>query len=355
MTTGQRPTRILLCSYAFHPSIGGIETVSLFLAEQLVKRGVDVEVVTNSPDAVGNVHAYGYPVHRRPSRGELLKIWRRCDLVFQNNIAINYLWPLAIAPKPLVIVSHTPIDATIEKSALKRGLKAQVMRLAKNAAVSHYLADTLPVPSRVIYNPLRKIFKLDSSVERNRDLVFVGRLADAKGVDVLLEAMGLLGAKGVRPNLTIVGGGPEEAKLKALSTRLGLDGQATFVGSKQAAEIVRILNQHQIMVVPSRRKPAEAFGMVAIEGIACGCALVVAEQGGLPEATGPCGITFACENPQALADVLERVLGDAELRDALRKPAGEFLKQFAEDAIGDQYVELIATAMPKGRLVFNAG
>jgi glycogen synthase len=354
MTTGARPTRILLCSYAFHPSIGGIEMVSAFLAEQLIQRGLEVEVVTHSLDKVENRHEYGYPVHRRPSRGELMSIWRRADLVYQNNIALNYLWPMAMAPKPLVITSQTPIDATIEKLALKRRLKAMVMRLAVNTSCSKYLADTLSVPSRVIYNPLRKLFRIDPAIKRDRELAFVGRLSDSKGVDTLLEALSLLGKKGLKPEVTIVGGGPEEAKLKALSVRLGLDGQAIFVGPKQGPEIAQILNQHQIMVVPSRRKPAEALGIVAMEGIACGCVLVVAEQGGLPEAAGPCGLTFECENPQALAEALEKVLTDAKLREELRQPAPEFLKRFGEETIVEQYLEVFASAMPGGRLSFKS-
>ena len=354
MTPSGRPTRILLCSYAFHPGIGGIEMVSVFLAEHFVRRGLEVEVVTNSPDKADNKHVYGYPVHRRPNRGELLKIWRSCDLVYQNNISLNYLWPLVIAPKPLVVTSQTPIDATIEKSALKRRLKAQVMRLAHNTACSQYLADTFPVPSRVIYNPLRKIFQIDPRANRNRDLIFVGRLSDSKGIDTLLKALSLLGKKSLRPNLTIVGGGPEEAKLKALSTELDLNGQTIFVGPKQAPEIVNLINQHQIMVVPSTRKPAEALGIVAMEGIACGAVLIVSKQGGLPEAIGPCGMTFECENAQALADTLEKVLTNPQLREELRAPASEFLKKFDEDVIVDQYLEVFAKAMPGGKLNFKS-
>ena len=352
MTATRRPTRILLCSYAFHPSIGGIETVSMFLAEHLVRRGLDVEVVTNSPDKAGNDFQYGYPVHRRPGRGQLLKIWRRCDLIFQSNIALNYMWPMLLAPKPLVITSHTPIDATIEKSAKKRWLKAQVMKMAHNTAVSHYLADTLNASARVIYNPLRNIFKLDPSIVRNKDLIFVGRLSDAKGVDTLLQALALMKTKGLRPGLTLVGSGAEEAKLKALAAELALGSQAQFVGSKQAPEIARLLNQHHIVVVPSRRKPAEALGIVAMEGIACGAVPVVSAQGGLPEAIGPCGLTFECENPQALADALERVLADAELREKLRAPAREFLKRFAEDTIVDQYLQIFSEAM-RGKLSYR--
>jgi glycogen synthase len=355
MKTTARPTRILLCSYAFHPSIGGIETTSTFLAEHFIRRGLDVVVVTNSPAIPGRDEVYTYPVHRRPSRSELLRLVRHSDLVYQNNISLNYLWPLLLAPRPLVITNQTPIDATIEKSKLKRWLKVQVMRFASCTSCSQYLADTFPAPSRVIYNPLRDtIFHLDAQLDRNQDMVFVGRLSDSKGVDTLLLALSLLAQKGLKPRLTIIGGGAEEQKLKALSTELRLDTQVDFAGPKQAPEIARLLNQHQILVVPSRRKPAEALGIVAMEGIACGAVPVVSAQGGLPEAIGPCGLTFECENPQSLADTLERLLASTELREQLRQPAADFLQRFSEETIVDQYINVFATAMPGGKLTYRA-
>ena len=355
MKTFPRPTRILLCSYAFHPSIGGIETTSIFLAEHFIRRGLDVEVVTNSPDHEGDTYDYGYPVHRRPSLKDLLRIVRRCDLVYQNNISLNYLWPLLLAPKPIVITNQTPIDDTIEKSVLKRWLKIQVMRFASCTSCSQYLADTFPVPSRVIYNPLReKIFHLDPQITRTRDLVFVGRLSDSKGVDTLLHALALLGTKNLRPGLTIIGGGAEQHKLETLTIDLGLEGQAEFIGTRQGPEIARLLNQHQILVVPSRRKPAEALGIVAMEGIACGAVPVVSAQGGLPEAIGPCGLTFECENSQSLADALEKLLANAELREQLRRPAKDFLRAFAEETIVDQYIDVFSAAIPSGKLTYRS-
>jgi glycosyltransferase involved in cell wall biosynthesis len=326
----------------------------MFLAEHLTRRGLDVTVVTHSPNNRGNKDdGYGFPVHRRPGRSDLLRFVQESDLVYQNNISVNYLWPLLVVRRPLVITHQTPIDDTIEKSALKRWMKMRAMRMASCTSCSQYLADTFSVPSRVIYNPLRSIFKLDKDVERNKDLAFVGRLSDSKGIDVLLRALSLLKAKGVRPSLTIIGGGPKETDLKALGTELRLDEQVLWAGPKQGPEIAQMLNQHQILVVPSRRKPAEALGIVAMEGIACGAIPVAAEQGGLPEAIGPCGLTFTCEDAQSLADALERLLQDAALRDQLRAPAQTFLHRFSEETILEQYLEVFASALPGGKLTYR--
>ena len=72
---------------------------------------------------------------------------------------------------------------------------------------------------------------------------------------------------------------------------LSLAENVSFVGPKSGDGLAEILNQHQILVVPSRW--AEPFGIVAVEGIACGCVVVGSVAGGLPEAIGGCGVNFS--------------------------------------------------------------
>lgn len=343
-----RPARILLCSWAFAPSIGGIETSSLFLAEQMHRHGIHVEVVTQTA-ADSDSPSFPWPVHRRPSRGQLLHLVRSCDLVYQNNISLHSLWPLLLAPKPLILSSHTPIDSTIERSGLKRWLKFAAMCRATCISCSHFLAQSFPVPSLVIHNPYRShIFgPVEDQSARTRSLIFVGRLVQAKGLDILFAALDALRKQTITPSLTIVGSGGEQEKLKALTERLKLTSQITFLGSQPPAQLAELLRQHQILVVPSRRQPAEAFGIVALEGIACGTIPVVAAQGGLPEAIGPCGLTFETENPLALADTLQRILADPALQSDLRSRAAAHLAQFEEPVIFRQHLEVIQRALPR--------
>jgi glycosyltransferase involved in cell wall biosynthesis len=71
---------------------------------------------------------------------------------------------------------------------------------------------------------------------------------------------------------------------------------------------VRLLNAHRILVVPSRYD--EPFGIVALEGIACGCLVIGSRGGGLKEAIGPCGLTFDNGDAAGLAGLLEAALAD---------------------------------------------
>jgi glycosyltransferase involved in cell wall biosynthesis len=129
--------------------------------------------------------------------------------------------------------------------------------------------------------------------------------------------------------------------MEQLTQRLGLDDQVEFRGAKTGVELANILNEHQILVVPS--KYDEPFGVVALEGIACGCAVVVSSGGGLPEAIGPCGITFPNGDVDALSAVVERLLTRAEERQRLIAEGPRHLVQFQPHRVAERYLELFQT------------
>ena len=101
--------------------------------------------------------------------------------------------------------------------------------------------------------------------------------------------------------------------------RLELDRQVSFLGVRVGAELVQILNGHQIIVIPSRW--TEPFGLVALEGIACGLVAVGSSNGGLPDAIGPCGEIFHTGDAQSLTDCLEKLLRNPADLEKYRQPA----------------------------------
>jgi glycogen synthase len=192
----------------------------------------------------------------------------------------------------------------------------------------------------VIGNPYDDlVFRLIPNVARGKSLIFVGRLVSDKGIDLLLRALKLLQNDNLFPELTIVGSGPDETELRRLSQDLGLDQQITFVASRSGVPLAEMLNQHRIMVVPSRW--AEPFGIVALEAIASGCAVVGSEQGGLKEAIGPCGLTFENGNIAALASQLKRLLADPNSLSDLRQNADQHLAKFKSDAVVAAYLRIM--------------
>jgi glycosyltransferase involved in cell wall biosynthesis len=330
--------KILFSSYLFHPSVGGIESISKVLAEKFAAAGNDVHVITQtSGDAIAGAN---FRLSRRPSITNLVKLLRWSDLFFQNNISLRSLIPALIVRKPTLVVHQTWLQNTRGGVGWNNRIKHALLRCVTNVAISKAVANGISGHSLVIGNPYDdRIFRLVPNLARDKNLVFVGRLVSDKGVDLLLQALKLLQNDNLFPDLTIVGSGPEGENVQRLVAELGLDRQLTFAGQKSGAALAEILNRHRILVVPSRW--AEPFGVVALEGIACGCIVVGSEKGGLSEAIGPCGLTFENGNIRTLADQLKRLLNDPNLQAKLRDHAAEHLAKFQSDAVAAAHLQLM--------------
>lgn len=326
--------RILFTSYVFSPSLGGIETVSSLLAPEFVRAGHEVKLITKTQQADGV--AWPFEVVRNPSNSELLKLTRWCDVFFQNNISLELAWPLFWISRPWVIAHHTWLNA---EEGWKIYLKRALLRFASHAAITQVVADALPVASTVVGNPYApEIFRIWPGIKRERELVYLGRLVSDKGVDLLIEALAELRHRGLMPRLTIIGSGPYLATLQAKAKALQVANQIEFIGPRAGVELAQVLNAHQIMVVPSRW--TEPFGLVALEGIACGCGLVASKNGGLPEAVGPCGLLFETGEVKSLAAMLETALSEPDWRSKMQAGAPNHLAKFAPAQVAARYLNL---------------
>ena len=178
----------------------------------------------------------------------------------------------------------------------------------------------------------------------------LGQLVTDKGCNILLEAVSILRARARETNLTIVGDGPELPRLKHQVDALGLAGRVTFAGKVEGEALARLLARHRILVIPSVWE--EPFGIVALEGAACGCVILGTDGGGLPEAIGPCGIVVSRSDPDALADAIERVIADPVLEEGFRTAALPHLTRHTRSVIGRQYN--VALARVAGGLPLDA-
>jgi glycogen synthase len=330
--------KILFSSYAFRPGVGGIETVSAILAEEFVSAGHEVQLITET--AGEDLERLGYGVTRRPSLPKIFSLLRWSDIFFQNNISLPALLPALAIGKPSIVVHQTWIRNTCGGLGWKSRLKRMLLSCVTNVAISQAIADDLERSCVINPNPYRDAsFRLIPGVVRNRDLVFLGRLVSDKGVDLLLRALRDVRREGSMPTLTIVGTGPEEQALRALARELDLREQVEFAGEKSGDELAMLLNQHRIMVVPSRW--AEPFGVVALEGIACGCAVVGSEDGGLKEAIGAGGITFKNGDQASLAAVLDQLLRDRVLEESLRQAGSAHLLRFKASEVARAHLQLM--------------
>lgn len=303
--------KILFCSYAFWPNVGGIETHSLLLVNALQKLGYEIIIVTDkaAPEDDTAAAPTDLPIVRKPGHIKLFSLFKWADLVFHNNLSMQYIWPLLILKRPWVVAHHTWIRPRRGLRGLVHRAKHYVLRYADCISASKALQESFDTPSVVIENMYNDaVFNADDTVTRDRELVFVGRLVSDKGLDVLLRAMAVLKQAGEGLKCTVIGAGPEREKSAVLAQELGVDEEVTFVGRLAPQEVSKMLNRHQVLVVPSVWN--EPFGIVALEGMACGCLVVGASGGGLPQAIGDAGFVFDSGNHAALAEILSDIMQD---------------------------------------------
>ena len=334
--------RILLYCPVFYPSVGGLEINVARLAQGLHQAGHEVTLVAKTPP--DGLEPFPFKVVRQPSPRNLLRLVRECDVFFQANVSLRGLWPLLFGRRPWVVSHHGWYNRPDGSLAIQDRLKRFLLRWGTSISVSRAVADDLETPSVVIANAYRDdLFRVLPEVPRTGELLFLGRLVSDKGVDVLLDALGLLAARGVRPGLTLVGDGPERPALEGQARRLGIGEQVRFLGSRHGEEVVRLLNAHRILVVPSRYD--EPFGIVALEGIACGCLVIGSRGGGLKEAIGPCGLTFDNGDAAGLARLLEEVLADPDPFLSPPQVVAEHLSLHRSDRVLAAYLAVLETAV----------
>ncbi len=338
--------RIAIVTHFFYPSVGGTEEVAQILAVEFAKLGHTVKIVTSTRMPEGGI-PFPFEVIRRPGPLELWRALRWSEVVLHNNLCLQMAWPLLLLRRPWVVAHHIWTRRMNGRRGFRDRLKLLAIRFARNVAVSRAIAADLPVPASVIGNPYRDdvFFQMDGAT-RSKPLLFVGRLVLGKGVEILLEALRILETKGVSIPLTVVGDGAQRGRLESLAAGLPVE----FVGRKAPAELARVYNEHWVLAVPSMWD--EPFGLVALEGIACGCAVIGSDDGGLPEAIGPCGRIFPKGDAKALAESVRAGLAGRCSLFVGRRPStiNDHLSKHKAQAVARAYLDILEEARVSSKL-----
>ena len=183
-------------------------------------------------------------------------------------------------------------------------------------------------------------------------LLAVGRLVPIKGFDTLLRAVAAARTEVPGLTLELAGAGPEEDELRRLAAALGLDETVRFLGP--VSPIAPAYERALAAVVPSR---GEGFGMVALEAMERGRAVVASRVGGLPELVvpGETGLLVPPDDLEALRAALVMVASDpahtAELGAAGRRRA---LEHFPEERPAEQLDAIYRSALERRSLSTDA-
>ncbi len=286
------------------------------------------------------------PDHR--FKGHLLR------LLYANYLALKHRGELIFATSQLeailfksnqIITIHDVIPLLFKKCHKKqyyyyRYILPRVLRNARGVVtpsyhtrallIQHYSLD--PGQVHAIHNGVHEKF-LETVVGEQKDnerfILFTGRIVRMKNITGMLRAFALI--KDIVPHkLVIVGHGRHELKKEFDAARLSnydVDrSRVEFKGHVSFDEMVILLNRASALVFPTFY---EGFGLPPLEGMACGCPVVVSDVASLPEVCGDAAVYVNPYDEQSIANGINTILNDSVLRENLISKGRERAKCFS--------------------------
>lgn len=196
------------------------------------------------------------------------------------------------------------------------------------------------VPGIVIPNPVAVTMPA-SWPEPTADLITVGTLEPRKNHGYLLQVLDAAARRGYRYTLTVVGDGPGQRALGALTHDLGLSDQVRFVGYQ--AEPRRFLRDHRLYC---HTATMESFGIALVEAMGEGLPVIAGAVGGVPEVFRPGreGVFWPLDDPASAASVLIELMEDEPRRSRMAAAARtRALTEFSADVVGRRLLSFLDT------------
>jgi len=350
------------------PASGGLEVQNHLLVAGLRAEGHEVEVVeTASPF------------------GSSARFTTAPDVVISQSAAgTRYL--LSRGPKPpVVIIQHGTLGGSLKTRWLMTSpsrrpllalrlihyaIKAYILdqlRLRRAAAVVAVSVQVHRALIREYFLPSEKVHLVYNGIELERfgvsDLrfkvreelgiggeeqviLYLGRLAEEKGLLLLLGAVANLQTLDPKFQILIVGDGPQHEALAQRATDLGLGDRVRFVGRVSYAETPKYYQAADLFVLPSTAW--EGLPMTIIEAMAASLPVVASRIGGIPSAVldGETGLLVEPGHVEELATALTNLLADDRLRSRMGQRGREVVvARFSQDAMVRETLRVIGDVL----------
>ena len=356
---------LALIASSFYPHLGGVEEVVRQLAREHSQHGIKPIVLTNHfPTTLPAFEEVeGIPVYRLPFRlpdylnkGALLKssvrfqmgksavqkslneILKRHEIDLMQIHCVTSSAPYALqASRELKLPVVVSVHGELTMDAQQVFQRSPVFRSAMRDSIRQ--ADFLTACSQQTLSELEKwwgaslsdksevaysgVFWDDFSdetagtsnpsakIQTQKPYVFaIGRLVPQKGFDVLLRAFALADLPDF--HLVLAGEGEERENLEALARELKIDSKVFFFGRAEREEVIALFKNCEFFVLPSRLEP---MGIVNLEAMSSGKAVIASHVGGVPELVTPdAGVLVPPADAPSLAHAMQNLAGDEKLR-----------------------------------------
>lgn len=333
---------------------GGVEQYALDICRHYRDLGMEVRAVTRDAKAVdSHFMAYGIPLSHALFGGysDMGSIWqmaREFSRFPRNRVVIHVhryrdaftvLCARRLANRPdirLVSTRHTVAQGhdTPLSRRVYRNVDADIFvsRTALDTFLTPWKDRSCPLPETRIHLLHNSIFRDDRPVmpEPQRGPVTAlcqGPIVEGKGVDTVIDALTILKQRGVKLRLRIAGyGNPDYIDgLRRRAITRGIMDQIDWI--IPAGDIYLLIGESHFGVQASARR--EAFGLESLRYMACGRAQVCVPNGAQSEylADGVSALFAPPNDSSKLADAMQRLIQDADLRNSLAANAGRYYEQ----------------------------
>lgn len=254
----------------------------------------------------------------------------------------------ARAGLPYVVTMH---GSDIRLATHTTGAAALFRRVSRHAAAMTTVSSWLAGQARLLDPRLEPIvgpmpvapglFHPGTSRDGDR-LLFVGKLAEQKGLHHLLRAMAEMRTK---PVLDVVGAGRvDDEHYRRMAAELGLASRITWHPLLSQAELAALYRRATIHVIPA---VDEGLGLTAVEALLCETPVVAFASGGLPDVVIPdeTGLLVPTGDHRALAASLDRLLADSALRVTLGQRGRALVtERFSAEGVAARYAPILQQA-----------
>jgi len=380
---------ISIFTYSYYPNIGGMEEAIRNLAREFTAKGNKVNIIVFATDrelktyeVLEGIEVYRFfmPFAILPEKGlrgiiDILKLTFslpvfiprltrllkkiKTQIIYVQFIAINafYAWVISyLLPIKFIITLQgfnfqvIPFIKGWRSILINIFCRRLLTRASYVTSCSKFLLDDAIkiVPqinnkSCVIPNGINlKEFEYNGrALIEGPYILCLGRLhAPFKGFDLALFAFKDIIDCGYNMDLVLAGEGPSEKYYQKLAKLLGISERVLFFGKADRRQVVNLFKHCQFFLMPSRIEP---FGIVNLEAMAAGKAILASRTGGIPEVVGDniSGILVEQANTKALFLGIRKMLEDKDLRHRLGRQGRHKIEegQFLWSNIADRYLK----------------
>lgn len=373
---------VAMIANIFYPSIGGAQVHTLRLSQKLRARDIDVVVVTRYHtglaryEEVSGVPTYRVGAGAGPkalsalsfSQGAVRLLYtlrNRYDIIHCHQMVSPMtigLLAQALVHKPLVVNPHArgvigDIAVLTQRRPITGRIRLAAAKQRGDAFVS--ISDDIGDELRGVGVAPQKLWSIPNGVDLDHftpsapearsmlreqlqlpqapTVLFTGRLAQVKALDVLLNAWPLVRQQVPGARLLVLGDGEERAALEAQAKRLGVAESVTFYGS--TADVAPFLRAADAYVLCSR---SEGLPVALLEAMASGLPIVATNVGGMAQVLedGVTGRLVPVEDAPALASGLAEALSSPAASNWGEQGRKHVAAHFSLDAVAEQYIAM---------------